>query len=319
MTHGAARLASPELSERILMNIFSNTINSHSIPLNFTAQSWNALINVENGRFCDQQAKTPASCSGGAARSIVRKCLCANDSFSHVQSEEVQKWSIVEADLIGSSSPSEFEALRVGVETHNVRDWDILPQQYISAVGDYMTNGRYFLDSQVAIQQALDYLHNLTLDDDSKNAWVFDIGDTSLCNIPYYKEHHWGGEEYNSTAKGEWEAQERAEALPSTLKLYKALLAKGVSVFFISGKKEKSKAATRNNLLKVGYTGFAGLTLRGASDNGKLQCGVTSLDGLLAIALSSSLTPCIIFAEHSSSSYKRTTLADRAYDFRRCI
>eukprot|EP01018_Ginkgo_biloba_P026523 Gb_28927 [translate_table: standard] len=175
--------------------------------------------------------------------------LCANasaarDYFSHVQSEEVKKWSIVEAEPIGSSSPSEFEA------------W------------------RYFLDSQVAIQQALDYLHNLTLDADSKNAWVFDIGDTSLCNIPYYREHHWGGEEYNSTAKGEWEAQERAEALPSTLKLYKALLAKGVIVFFISGKKEKSKTATRNNLLKVGYTGFAGLTVRGASDNGKTKTAV---------------------------------------------
>jgi acid phosphatase len=47
-----------------------------------------------------------------------------------------------------------------------------------------------------------------------------------------------------------------------TLRLFKAARARGVAVFFITGRHEDERAATERNLRQAGYDGWAGLVLR---------------------------------------------------------
>jgi predicted secreted acid phosphatase len=59
-----------------------------------------------------------------------------------------------------------------------------------------------------------------------------------------------------------WELSARAEVIAPTLALYQAARAKGVTVFFLSGRPEIERAATEKNLRAAGYVDFAGVLLR---------------------------------------------------------
>jgi acid phosphatase len=101
-------------------------------------------------------------------------------------------------------------------------------------------------------------------------ALVLDIDETSLDNWDQLAQNDFGYIVQGDctvapgTACGAlaWEAQGRAPAIAATLKLFKAARAAGVSVFFITGRKEAERDATQANLRAAGYDGWAGLVLR---------------------------------------------------------
>lgn len=84
------------------------------------------------------------------------------------------------------------ESWRMNVELNNIRDFDVVPGECVHYIGKYMTSTQYKVDSLKALEECLLYLSSLQLIGDGKDAWVFDIDDTLLSTIPYYKQHHFG-------------------------------------------------------------------------------------------------------------------------------
>ena len=80
------------------------------------------------------------------------------------------------------------------MEVNNLRGWALVPDSCEKYVAAYMTGNGYIDDSALAAQEAYVYAssYNLSGDGSSKHAWVFDIDETSLSNLPYYKVHNFG-------------------------------------------------------------------------------------------------------------------------------
>ncbi len=96
-----------------------------------------------------------------------------------------------------------------------------------------------------------------------KLAVVLDIDETSLSNYAELLRSDFG---YNAQAWDAWVRQSDAPAIPGTLRFYREAENLGVAVFFITGRPESERAATEANLRKVGFTQWAGLTLRSAAE-----------------------------------------------------
>lgn len=63
-----------------------------------------------------------------------------------------------------------------------------------------------------------------------------------------------------------WEISGRAEVIPSTLALFKAARARGVAVFFVTGRPEDEREGTARNLKDVGYLDYQALIMRPLSN-----------------------------------------------------
>ncbi|PRQ51130.1 putative Acid phosphatase [Rosa chinensis] len=171
---------------------------------------------------------------------------------------------------VGGSQVGNISCLswRLGVETHNIIDWTTIPAACEGYVGHYMLGDQYRKDSEVVTHEAYVYAEGLNLTNDGNNLWVFDIDETTLSNLPYYAEHGFGVEVYNSTAFTAWVLEGIAPALPESLKLYKKLLALGIKVAFITGREESQRNVTETNLKNVGYDTWETLVLKDSSYSG---------------------------------------------------
>lgn len=112
----------------------------------------------------------------------------------------------------------------------------------------------------------------------AKPAVVLDIDETSLSNFAEIIADDFGfipNGPCDKLPEGPcgfeaWVISGRAEAIAPTLTLYKAARAKGVAMFFITGRyeNEKRRQATIENLNKVGYEGWSDLVLRPQESRG---------------------------------------------------
>ncbi|KAM3747492.1 hypothetical protein ACB098_05G039600 [Castanea mollissima] len=158
---------------------------------------------------------------------------------------------------------------RLGVETHNIIGWTTVPKECEGYVGHYMLGYQYREDSKVVTSQAIDYAQSLKLIGDGKDVWVFDIDETTLSNLPYFAEHGFGVQPYNSTLFNQWVITAKAPALPESVKLYKKLLSLGIKVVFLTGRSEEQRTVTTNNLKRVGFHTWEKLILKASSYTGK--------------------------------------------------
>ncbi|XP_015572819.1 stem 28 kDa glycoprotein isoform X2 [Ricinus communis] len=151
---------------------------------------------------------------------------------------------------------------RLGVETNNIIGWTTVPAECEGYVGHYMLGHQYRKDSKIIADEAFLYAKSLELSGDGKDIWVFDIDETTLSNLPYYAEHGFGAEPYNSTLFNKWVVTSKAPALPESLSLYKRLLSLGIKIVFITGRTEDQRTVTTNNLKKAGYHTWMKLVLK---------------------------------------------------------
>lgn len=79
---------------------------------------------------------------------------------------------------------------RLGVEANNVVKWQTVPAACGEYIADYVLGDQYRSDSKTVNQQA--YFYAKTLNITAKTAWVFDIDETTLSNLPYYADHGFG-------------------------------------------------------------------------------------------------------------------------------
>jgi acid phosphatase len=128
----------------------------------------------------------------------------------------------------------------------------------------YHDSGQYKKDVQAVVERATAYLkkrvkENQQLDNPQQLAVVFDIDDTVLSNYAHIKELNFGGR--LQTIK-KFEAKGTDPAIEPTLKLYKLARDHDVAVFFVTGRNERHRQVTIENLKKAGFTEWAGLYLK---------------------------------------------------------
>lgn len=108
----------------------------------------------------------------------------------------VADWNILKhqtQDGLKISLKNYCESWRMNVELHNIRDFEVVPEECIEYIGKYAKSSQYKVDSQRTIDECLVYLStSCNLKNDGKDAWIFDIDDTLLSTVPYYKNNLFG-------------------------------------------------------------------------------------------------------------------------------
>lgn len=160
------------------------------------------------------------------------------------------------------------DSWRLSVETGNAGYWGTIPSECVNYVAGYMNGKHYLSDSEVAAWEALAFARTVPVAGDGKDVWVFDIDETLLSNLPFYRDCGYGLKPYNETAWDEWVFQGKAPALPASLKLYEELQGLGFQLVLLTGRPEDQRAVTEQNLLFSGFCCWERLILRGPSDHG---------------------------------------------------
>ncbi|KAK9266643.1 hypothetical protein L1049_003595 [Liquidambar formosana] len=134
---------------------------------------------------------------------------------------------------------------------------------------DYMTGDQYKSDTEVVAGYSLAFAKTVEIAaGDGKDAWVFDIDETLLSNLPYYAVHGFGSETFDENSWDAWVDLAEAPAIPASLKLYKEIKELGFTIFLLTGRTESERNVTEKNLLFAGYSSWDRLILRGPSDGG---------------------------------------------------
>ncbi|KAL4589568.1 hypothetical protein LXL04_002476 [Taraxacum kok-saghyz] len=161
------------------------------------------------------------------------------------------------------------ESWKFSVETNDAGVWYTVPEKCVTFVTEYLNGERYRSDSEVIADYALEYAKTVNIAGDGKDAWIFDIDETLLSNMPWYASHGFGSEVFDEVSFNEWVDVAEAPALPASLRLYTQLQQLGFKIFLLTGRSESQRECTDKNLLYSGYTNYQSLILRGSSDVGK--------------------------------------------------
>lgn len=134
-----------------------------------------------------------------------------------------------------------------------------------AAVVQYHDSGEYAQDISAVIQQAkaqLDEELKKPAAQRKKDVIVLDIDETSLSNYASMVRLNFGGTLDEITQD---EDKGKDPTIKPTLELYQYAKAHGVSVIFLTGRKEFERAVTVKNLKDAGYSHWDALILRSAS------------------------------------------------------
>lgn len=159
------------------------------------------------------------------------------------------------------------DSWKFSVETNDAGTWTKIPNKCVDYVKDYMTGERYMSDSEVVADDSIEFVKSVELT--GKDAWVFDIDETLLSNVPYYALNGFGSEIFDEESFNKWVDLAEAPSLPASLRLYKELEEIGITVFLLTGRDEYQRNATEKNLQQAGFSHWKKLFLRGPSDKGK--------------------------------------------------
>ncbi|KAL8539562.1 hypothetical protein ACS0TY_001243 [Phlomoides rotata] len=159
---------------------------------------------------------------------------------------------------------------RVALEADDViRPWKTIPKECGDYVEEYMRGRDYEVDLQRVSEDAEIYARSLNLSKDGKDAWVFDVDETLLSNLPYYSQHGYGLQIYDSTKFDRWVETGMAPAIESSLKLYEGVLNLGLKIILLTGRSERHRSITVENLSKAGFGVWEKLILRSVEDHEK--------------------------------------------------
>lgn len=98
------------------------------------------------------------------------------------------------------------------------------------------------------------------------SAIVMDIDDTVLDTYEYQKALGFG---HYGKAWHEWIEMRRAKAIAPALDFYHVARSRGIAVFFVTGRREKFRVATEDNLRSAGFTEWKGLFMKPTDFKGK--------------------------------------------------
>lgn len=81
---------------------------------------------------------------------------------------------------------------RWAVEANNLSPWKTVAEECGDYVREYMRGRGYRLDLQRVSDETVLYARSFNSSGDGKFAWVFDVDETLLSNLPYYAQHGYG-------------------------------------------------------------------------------------------------------------------------------
>jgi hypothetical protein len=84
------------------------------------------------------------------------------------------------------------ESWRFSIETNDAGYWSTIPERCLRFVQDYMTGDRYRYDSELVAENSLKFAKTVEISGNGSDAWVFDIDETLLSNLPYYELNGFG-------------------------------------------------------------------------------------------------------------------------------
>ncbi|GMP51564.1 hypothetical protein CsSME_00017748 [Camellia sinensis var. sinensis] len=152
---------------------------------------------------------------------------------------------------------------RLGVEANNIGAWRTVPTQCLRYIENYMTGGQYHHDLNFIVEQITSYVDAIDLSADGLDAWIFDVDDTCISNLFYYREKRFGCDPYDPEAFKAWALRGGCTAIPAVLKLFNKLIESGFKVFLVTGRDEATLGqATIDNLQNQGFIGYERLILR---------------------------------------------------------
>jgi predicted secreted acid phosphatase len=131
-------------------------------------------------------------------------------------------------------------------------------QHLISLLVKYHACGAYLRDMALVGRNAVAYLDALPPPAKGANeAMVLDIDETSLINDwPKLLEPVLEGKDYDPKAWDTWARRAASPASRETLALFHRARARGVHVFFITGRPEYERKYVEKNLAREGYEGW---------------------------------------------------------------
>lgn len=144
----------------------------------------------------------------------------------------------------------------------------------VQAAQAYHDTGAYQHDFDAIVQRAQQDVERERLH--VKNpAIVLDIDETTLSNWPAMKANHLGYVSEGACdhlpkgpcGEDAWEERAEASAFAETQALIKQAQAHNVAVFFVTGRSEKFRRATEENLHKEGISGWKHLYMRAIGDH----------------------------------------------------
>lgn len=80
------------------------------------------------------------------------------------------------------------------METNNAGYWATIPARCRGFVEAYMKGDHYVSDSEVVAVEAIYFARDFDIAGNGKDAWIFDVDETLLSNLPYYIEVDFGYE-----------------------------------------------------------------------------------------------------------------------------
>lgn len=133
---------------------------------------------------------------------------------------------------------------------------------------EYHESGSYERDLATVVAQAKAWIGERASQVE-RPALVLDIDDTALTNWEVIKADDFGRvfggpcEALPEAPCGwvNWDLLGRSPPIQPTLDLYRFARARGVAVFFITGRDEPQRAATERNLKEAGYADYSGLDM----------------------------------------------------------
>ncbi|KAL2926840.1 Acid phosphatase 1 [Bienertia sinuspersici] len=159
---------------------------------------------------------------------------------------------------------------RMAVEANNMRGWRTIPTQCLRHVQGYMVGANTTRDISLIIDQAYAYLDGIDPLADAMDAWIFDVDDTCLSNLFYYRVKRFGCDPYNPTEFKTWALRGENPAIQPVLRLFNKLIEVGYKVFLVTGRDEEALGdATLDNLVNQGFVGFERLIMRSAKYRGQ--------------------------------------------------
>lgn len=85
------------------------------------------------------------------------------------------------------------ESWRMNVELHNIRNFDVVPEECVQYIEKYMKSTQYKVDFERTIDECRVYVNTKCgLKKDGLEAWIFDVDETLLSTVPYYKKNGFG-------------------------------------------------------------------------------------------------------------------------------
>jgi acid phosphatase len=135
-------------------------------------------------------------------------------------------------------------------------------------IDHYLDAGAYDRDLAAVAKRAQQYLEKRIprgAPTGRKLAIVFDIDETTLSNIDHIRKNDYG---YLPVVWDQWVAEGTAPVIAPIKAVYDTAVRGGVTVFFITGRREPGRAGTEKNLRAVGYTTWERIYFKAVSDQG---------------------------------------------------